>query len=282
MTRALRFDLREQLRIIRRLANQSRAFELGLDTAQLQSLQRKLVLDGVLIHSIDRWIQSHQNLVPLDRLAFGDKKPLSLGARTFAILAEARWLLAWQQGDLSRCAELACRARAYSMAVTNAVETLRWDLLEARLLSRHGLTPSANALLRECLDRAAAGGFLRLLADSVPTEEWRALRETPGTLQLDKGARELLDRLALQPQAKGDLSAAAAAHARTLFGLLTWREIDILIGVAGSLSNKEIARQLHLTPETIKWHLKNILRKLNCETRMQAVERAMELGLTIT
>ena len=69
--------------------------------------------------------------------------------------------------------------------------------------------------------------------------------------------------------------------AGTIFGVLTSREIDIVIGTAGNLTNKEIARQLHLMPETVKWHLKNILRKLGCTTRSEAVQQAIALGLTI-
>lgn len=66
----------------------------------------------------------------------------------------------------------------------------------------------------------------------------------------------------------------------TVFSILSSREIDVLTGVGRSLSNKEIARQLHLTPETVKWHLKNIMRKLNAENRTAAVRQAVRLGLS--
>ncbi len=66
----------------------------------------------------------------------------------------------------------------------------------------------------------------------------------------------------------------------TVFSILSSREIDVLTGVGHGLSNKEIARQLHLTPETVKWHLKNIMRKLNAENRTAAVSQAVRLGLS--
>ncbi len=60
---------------------------------------------------------------------------------------------------------------------------------------------------------------------------------------------------------------------------LTIRELDVLQGVASGWSNKVIARQLNLTPETVKWHLKNIMRKLDAKSRQEAVMRAIAHGL---
>jgi LuxR family maltose regulon positive regulatory protein len=45
------------------------------------------------------------------------------------------------------------------------------------------------------------------------------------------------------------------------------------------LSNKRIARQLSIAPETVKSHAKRIFWKLTVQTRAQAVYRASALGL---
>jgi LuxR family transcriptional regulator, maltose regulon positive regulatory protein len=63
---------------------------------------------------------------------------------------------------------------------------------------------------------------------------------------------------------------------------LSAREGDILRLIAEGLSNKEIARTLAITPETVKSHVKHIFIKLNVEKRAQAVSRAQMLGLTGT
>jgi LuxR family transcriptional regulator, maltose regulon positive regulatory protein len=63
---------------------------------------------------------------------------------------------------------------------------------------------------------------------------------------------------------------------------LSERESDILKLIAGGLSNKEIARNLAITPETVKSHVKHIFTKLNVERRAQAVSRAQILGLAGT
>jgi LuxR family transcriptional regulator, maltose regulon positive regulatory protein len=64
--------------------------------------------------------------------------------------------------------------------------------------------------------------------------------------------------------------------------LLSAREVDVLKLIAEGLSNKEIARELVIAPETVKWHVKGIFTKLNVEKRAQAVSRAQSLGLAGT
>jgi LuxR family transcriptional regulator, maltose regulon positive regulatory protein len=63
---------------------------------------------------------------------------------------------------------------------------------------------------------------------------------------------------------------------------LSAREGDILRLIAEGRSNKEIARNLAITPETVKSHVKHIFAKLNVEKRAQAVARAQILGLADT
>jgi LuxR family maltose regulon positive regulatory protein len=47
-------------------------------------------------------------------------------------------------------------------------------------------------------------------------------------------------------------------------------------------SNKEIARDLAISPETVKSHVKNLFAKLAVQWRAQAVSRAQSLGLVTT
>ena len=60
---------------------------------------------------------------------------------------------------------------------------------------------------------------------------------------------------------------------------LTERERSIIEYIATGQSNKQIARELGVAPETIKTHLKRIFQKLSAETRAQAVVRAQSLGI---
>ena len=49
--------------------------------------------------------------------------------------------------------------------------------------------------------------------------------------------------------------------------------------VARGYSNDEIARHLHLSPETVKTHVKHVYTKLGSRDRAQAVIAAYESGL---
>jgi len=60
---------------------------------------------------------------------------------------------------------------------------------------------------------------------------------------------------------------------------LTPRELELLQLVARGLSNKAIARELSVSENTVKYHLKNIMQKLDVQNRTEAVSRALRDGL---
>ena len=60
---------------------------------------------------------------------------------------------------------------------------------------------------------------------------------------------------------------------------LSVRERMIVRLMGDGLSNKRIARQLSIAPETVKSHAKSIFLKLTVQSRAQAVYRAATLGL---
>lgn len=59
---------------------------------------------------------------------------------------------------------------------------------------------------------------------------------------------------------------------------LTAREREILGWVAQGMTNREIAGVLHISDQTVKNHLKNILQKLHLENRVQLTRYALEQG----
>lgn len=62
-------------------------------------------------------------------------------------------------------------------------------------------------------------------------------------------------------------------------GELSEREFQILQLIAEGQMNKEIARSLAISAETVKWHIKNIYAKLKVNSRTQAMSRALEMKL---
>lgn len=62
-------------------------------------------------------------------------------------------------------------------------------------------------------------------------------------------------------------------------GRLTARERDVLAGIAGGRSNRELARDLGLSEKTVKTHVSSILGKLGVQDRTQAALYAVRSGL---
>lgn len=60
---------------------------------------------------------------------------------------------------------------------------------------------------------------------------------------------------------------------------VTEREVAVLELLAAGSSNKEIARQLDISPNTVKTHIASLFAKLEVQRRTQAIQKARELGL---
>jgi DNA-binding NarL/FixJ family response regulator len=64
-----------------------------------------------------------------------------------------------------------------------------------------------------------------------------------------------------------------------LLSRLTPREMDVLGELQGGLSNQEISKQLFISENTVKHHIRNILNKLEVENRREAGLIARQAGL---
>lgn len=60
---------------------------------------------------------------------------------------------------------------------------------------------------------------------------------------------------------------------------LSQRELEVLRLIDAGLTNAQIAERLILAQSTVKTHINNIYTKMNVESRVQAVNRAYELGI---
>ncbi|MBV9279953.1 MAG: response regulator transcription factor [Chloroflexi bacterium] len=118
--------------------------------------------------------------------------------------------------------------------------------------------------------RAGAQGYL---IKNLEAEQFFAALEgiTRGEPALAPGmARKLLHQVA-QP---------AAVRRPPAHSDLTEREREVLnLLVEGVTSNKELARRLIVTENTVKYHVRNIMEKLRLQTRAQVVAHALRHGL---
>jgi transcriptional regulator of acetoin/glycerol metabolism len=136
--------------------------------------------------------------------------------------------------------------------------------------------------------QVAAGVSLWKLFERMPLH----LRRTGGVTaaQFTRiGHSQAWHALILPPETSAPDTRRALAHARThVRGAgqpaepahgLSPREAAILDLIGKGRSNKQIAQELRIAPETVKTHVKHIFDKLDVERRAQAVSRAQSLGL---
>ena len=113
-------------------------------------------------------------------------------------------------------------------------------------------------------------------------------------LQFQRIARTRADDLALGLIAAGFLAVGVFAGAR-LFGRqaprppgnpaaiaalrISGRELEVLRALAAGQANKEIARSLGVSPNTVKSHVARLYQKLEAQRRTDAVARARALGI---
>ena len=96
------------------------------------------------------------------------------------------------------------------------------------------------------------------------------------------GARPLAAEAASELARLGEpverhLGRRAAAEADG--GGLSRRELEVVRLLAVGRTNRDIARELYVSPRTVDMHVRNILGKLGCRSRTAAAARARELGM---
>jgi DNA-binding CsgD family transcriptional regulator len=124
---------------------------------------------------------------------------------------------------------------------------------------------AADALLR-CGDREAAAQRL-LTAYHLA----RRLRVRPSIQRLAADLAELGERV--------DRRLSRRQAAQLTQAQLTRREVEVIRLIAAGHTNREIAAELVLSVRTVDMHVRNILRKLDCRSRVDAARRAGELSL---
>jgi DNA-binding NarL/FixJ family response regulator len=86
--------------------------------------------------------------------------------------------------------------------------------------------------------------------------------------------QELVEMLRLAGESREE-----EREARASIEQLTSRELQVLRALAEGLSNKEIAERLHMSVDTERTHMMNILNKLGVHSRLQALLFAARHGL---
>jgi DNA-binding NarL/FixJ family response regulator len=126
-----------------------------------------------------------------------------------------------------------------------------------------------DAYVTEAL-RAGASGFLLKEATAEQLIEAVRVIAAGEAILAPSVTRRLLARMA------GDSAGDGGQQIREL---LSAREVDVLLLVAGGLSNAEIGAKLNLAETTVKSHVQSMLGKLGVRDRLQAAVAAYDAGL---
>jgi DNA-binding NarL/FixJ family response regulator len=190
--------------------------------------------------------------------------------------AEAEFQVVGEARNGQEAIEAAVRLRPdlvlldLKMPVLDGVQAARLIKQEApavRILMLTGITASPATL---AMFQGAADGYI--LKDATPVELLDAVRTVAAGKPYLQGSiiRRLFGAVPLEAEQNEDTIIATP---------LTPREIDILRLMATSHTNREIATQLFVSEETVRTHVKHILRKLSQPDRTQAVIAAVRAGL---
>lgn len=186
----------------------------------------------------------------------------------------------WGQSLLALADQRADEARTMLQRLLTqaraASQVLRGMQLGATLTLAHAACDDkegAFATLRDVIQVAQRSGAGRCMLD-VGADLRILLPRFLVSSHCDAALGEAVRRLlALEP-----VSPCRAAT-QGLTGALTERERDVLMLVAFGRSNKEVARAMNISAETVKSHLKSTFAKLGVRQRAQAVVLARSLGL---
>jgi RNA polymerase sigma factor (sigma-70 family) len=120
------------------------------------------------------------------------------------------------------------------------------------------------------VEAGAAGVMLKTRAVSEITDAIRRLHAGEALLSV----RETIEMLRLITRQREEQRTVEATIAR-----LTPREREVLQALAAGLSDREIAQQFHVSTETVRTHMVNLLHKLEVDSRLKALVFALKHGL---
>ena len=185
----------------------------------------------------------------------------------------ARIRLLAAQGEFAAARCLAERLREVARARGLMRTQMRCVALWMSAEYRAGNMNAAASRLLEFLRLLRKADYARPLVREreVTVNLLRRLAGTALSPDLRASAESILKQLCPENPAKAERSSSP----------YTVRELEVLKRVERGLSDKQIARRVGLTEHGVRYHLKNVFRKIGADNRMDAVRRARALGIIV-
>jgi LuxR family maltose regulon positive regulatory protein len=176
-----------------------------------------------------------------------------------------------QRGDYAAAQTWATRARHRVDNDPGAIVMPLLAAVQARIRRARGQLPQALGLL-DSIDTSRSPSWIRqcLSADT---------RNVRLTSRCTAAAVDTLPLEAADRSEPSELDGPVRPPMAHLFERLTARETDVLRFLAQLYSTQEIAAAMYVSPNTVRTHVRGILRKLDVPRRNMAVRRARELQL---
>lgn len=241
--------------------------------------------DGILVRAATEFgLASQFDRILISEVSDDGMLPLALWERTGAILGDLAQMPIRLTYPLLEADVIRARSVALVTAADRRGRALA-QLLGARAYVVAPLTTQGETIGLLHGDACASGRELDPLDVEVMTRFARGLSGVleravlRHTLELHRGELEaalqwMSGRLARLSDARAPEADRARSEAgRRLVESLTPRELDVLRLMARGNTNREIATELVVREGTVKYHVKNILRKLGATSRADAVAR---------
>jgi LuxR family maltose regulon positive regulatory protein len=248
--------------------------QLGHEDESTRALRARLLLLRGDVQAAARWAAAYDAPIP-DRPLVWQYNPHTVQAQILLATGEE--------------ADLHSARRILDSLVAIAERThsrrAKIELLAMRALAVHlgGEQGEAEATLRQAVEMARPGGFLRIFAD-----QGQLMHDLLSRLaEQGVAVQQLLNVFPGLARPNGAAAAQAiaaqrarqsAAPASPAVEPLTAREREVLALLSSPLSNREIAVKLNVSYATVKRHTITIYGKLGVNSRWDAVARAADLG----
>lgn len=222
----------------------------------IAAMKARVQLSQGDVASARRWVASR-------KLAAGDDLNY---VREYEHITLARTLLAESSDDTVAFVTRLLAAAEAGNRERRVVELLA---LLALALEANGDRHAAVLALEQALVRAVPDAYVRVFIDAGA-----ALISLLRSVSLSDDAKRHAQRVI-----SGANPTNAPPRRGGLVDELSARELDVLRLLRSELGGPEIARELHVSLNTVRTHTKNIYTKLGATNRREAIRRAAELGL---
>jgi PAS domain S-box-containing protein len=215
------------------------------------------------------------------RARLADDRRLQRSRLPSEVSVELREALAGELRQFSRSLPQALTEISLPIYVVDRQGTIRW--MNAAALELFGdhrgehfstvVAPEAHPLANEKFARKMVGGVRTTSYDvALLARDGRQFDAEIESVRLEDDTEAFGVFGVVQAEKFAPQSAAPHVH-------LTPRQLQVLKRLAGGGSTDTIANELHLSRETVRNHVRDLLRALGVHSRVQAVVRAHQLGI---